>query len=161
MTLSRRRSVIGDVHKWFNRSVSKSHDASLPLRRLFDTFELSIFFLTFDHLPLKMVTSFMNALHSRDMAALTIIGDVMYFIADQNSGGKSRNWLFAKLKERKLSWPLIFSLRKNYTLISQSNRHRHDLDSCIMYVTLCRRSWIKTKLIIMKLFSWCLSHLPT
>ena len=52
----------------------------------------------FDHLPLKMGTSFMNELHSRDMAALTIIGDVMYFIADQNSGQqnsarKSRHWL--------------------------------------------------------------------
>ena len=57
-----------------------------PLSILTPNYELSIFFfLMFDHLPLKMGTSFMNELHSRDMAALTIIGDVMYFIADQNS----------------------------------------------------------------------------
>ena len=69
-----------------------------PLSILTLNYELSIFLLMFDHLPLKMGTSFMNELHSRDMAALTIIGDVMYFIADQNSGQqnsarKSRHWL--------------------------------------------------------------------
>ena len=73
-----------------------SNDTSLsPRVIIFDTL---LFVIMFDHLPLKMMTSFMNDLYSRDMAALTIIGYVMYFISEQNSGQqnsaqKSRQWL--------------------------------------------------------------------